>query len=54
MAGGLEARASRQKHFDPRHSQDAGQLLVVSAQRAAQRILDPGQKFSLNADPVCG
>jgi len=29
-------------------------LPVVSAQRAACCVLDPGQKFSLNADPVCG
>jgi len=43
-----------QERFNPRHSQDANQLPVVSAQRAARRILDPGQKFSLNADPVCG
>ena len=42
-----------QQHLDPRHSQDADQLLVVSAQRAARRILDPGQKFSLECDPVC-
>ena len=32
-----------QQHLDPRHSQDADRLLVVSAQRAARRILDRGR-----------
>ena len=43
-----------QERLDPYQSQHADQLLVVSAQRAERRVVEPGQKFFLNADPVGG
>ena len=49
-----KALPARQERLDPHHPQHADQLLVVAAQRAAHRIVEPGQKFFLNADPVCG
>lgn len=45
---------ARHKRLDPRHAQHADQLLVVSAQRTAHRVVKPGQKIFLNAEQVCG
>ena len=40
------------QRLDPRHAQHADQLLVVSAQRSAHRVVKPGKKIFLNAEQV--
>jgi hypothetical protein len=47
-------RPAGQERLDPHHPQNADQLLMVPTQWTAGGIVESGQKFFLNADPVCG
>lgn len=43
-----------QEGLDPSQAEHADELPVMRIQRADHRIVEPGQKPSLNAEPVCG
>ena len=49
-----QAAPGWQKRFDPQQNQYGNQQLVFRTQRAIHHIVQPGQKFPLHAEPVCG
>ena len=49
-----EARPAGKERLDPGHTKNADQLLVVFVQRATGRVVQPGQEFFLNMEPVSG
>src|ERR1022692_3237835 len=49
-----QAGPAGQERLDPGHAKNADQLPVMFVQRATGRVVEPGQKFLLNVEPVCG
>ena len=43
-----------QERLDPSPAEHADELPVMRGQRTVYRIIEPGQKFALNMEPVCG